>query len=128
MPELGLGIALRTLRDRRGLNVREVGKLSDVDHAYIYRLESGEKANPSEEMIAKLLKTLKAGDRDATIVRWLANHEADPSLVVYVLERPEIEFDAFVTAASVRHRGQARPDPAILIKRAQLMLQEFDAE
>ena len=128
MPELGLGTALRTLRDRRGLNVREVGKLSDVDHAYIYRLEAGEKTNPSDEMMVKLLKTLKANDREATIVRWLATHsDADPALVVYAMDN-DVHPDAFMMAAGVRHRGQARPDPATLIKRALALLEEADGE
>lgn len=128
MPELGLGAALRTLRDRRGLNVREVGKLSDVDHAYIYRLESGEKTNPSDEMVVKLLKTLKANDREATIVRWLANHsDADPALVVYAMDN-DVDPDAFMMAAGVRHRGQGRPDHATLIKRALALLEDTDGQ
>jgi HTH-type transcriptional regulator, competence development regulator len=129
MPEAGLGVALRTLREKRGLQVREVATLAAVDHAYIYRLESGKKANPSEEILSKLLKTLKPSDRDADIVRWLADQPvAYEKLVEYVLGDPDIEFEAFMMAAGVRHRGQTRPDPQTLIRRAQHALQASDDE
>lgn len=129
MPELGLGTALRALRERRDLNVREVAKLADVDHAYIYRLESGEKTNPSEDMLVKLLRTLKANERDATFVRWLASHpDTDPGLVIYALDTTDVEFEIFTMAAGVRHRGHVRPDPATLIKRARMLSQEPDDE
>ena len=91
MSETGLGTALRKLRDRRTLSVRELGKLSEVDHAYVYRLESGEKTSPSPELIGKLLKTLKTSDRDSAMVRWLVDHpDASPDLVDYVLDNPSI--------------------------------------
>lgn len=35
----------------------EIG-LSSVDHAYVYRLETGEKQTPPEDLIEKLLKVL----------------------------------------------------------------------
>ena len=70
MAQTGLGIALRTLRERRTLSLREVGQLSTVDHAYVHRLETGEKTSPSHELVAKLLKVLKPDERDAGIVKW----------------------------------------------------------
>jgi len=118
MPQTGLGVALRKLRERRTLSLREMSQLSTVDHAYVHRLETGEKAGPSEELLAKLLKVLKPAERDADIVRWLARHpETDQALVEYVLDDESIELDLFTAAAGVRHRGNARPDPATLISR-----------
>ena len=35
MPQTGLGVALKTLRERRTLSLREIGQLSSVDHAYV---------------------------------------------------------------------------------------------
>ena len=118
MPQTGLGVALRKLRERRTLSLREMSQLSTVDHAYVHRLETGEKAGPSEELLARLLKVLKPAERDADIVKWLARHpETDPALVEYVLDDESIEIELFTAAAGVRHRGNARPDPATLIAR-----------
>jgi len=118
MSQTGLGVALKTLRERRTLSVREVGQLATVDHAYVHRLESGEKTNPSPEMLQKLLKVLKPDERDAAIVTWLSGHsDADPNLVAFVLQDPSIGIDIYSAAAGVRHRGNVRPDPATLIAR-----------
>ena len=118
MTQTGLGIALKTLRERRTLSLREVGQLSTVDHAYVHRLETGEKTSPSHELVAKLLKVLKPDERDTGIVKWLVEHaDADLQLVEFVLADPSISVDVFAAAAGIRHRGTARPDPATLIAR-----------
>lgn len=127
MPQTGLGVALKTLRERRTLSLREVGQLSSVDHAYVHRLESGEKANPSQDLIEKLLKVLKPAERDTAIVIWLVDHpDADPGLVEFVLQDPSISIDVFSAAAGVRHRGNARPDPATLITRIKSLFEDDD--
>ena len=124
MTQTGLGIALRTLRERRTLSLRELSQLSDVDHAYVHRLESGEKTSPSKEIIGKLVKTLKPTERDAAMVNWLSDHaEADPNLVAYVLDNADISEELFIAAAGVRHRG-TRPDPATLIARVKRIFEE----
>lgn len=120
MSQTGLGVALKTLRERRTLSLREIGQLSSVDHAYVHRLESGEKANPSPDLIEKLVRVLKPGERDAALLMWLVDHaDADPGLVEFVLRDPSISIDIFSAAAGVRHRGNVRPDPATLIARIQ---------
>ena len=127
MPQTGLGVALKTLRERRTLSLREIGQLSSVDHAYIHRLETGEKTNPSQDLVEKLLKVLKPGERDAALVMWLANYaDAEPSLVEYVLQDSTISIDIFAAAAGVRHRGNARPDPATLIARIKKAFDDED--
>lgn len=127
MAQTGLGVALRTLRERRTLSLREMSQLSSVDHAYVHRLETGEKANPSHELVGKLLRVLKTSDRDADIVKWLVEHpDTDPALVEFVLADPNIKADIFVAAAGVRHRGNARPDPATLIARIRRAFEDDD--
>lgn len=127
MPQTGLGVALKKLRERRTLSLREIGQLSLVDHAYVHRLETGEKTSPSQDLVEKLLKVLKPGKRDAALVKWLIGHaDADPSLVEFVLEDPSISIDVFSAAAGVRHRGNARPDPATLIARIKELFEEED--
>ena len=128
MAQNGLGVALRVLRERRTLSLRELSQLSTVDHAYVHRLETGEKANPSQDLVGRLLKVLKASERDAEIVKSLVDQpEADPALVEYVLADPSIGVQLFTAAAGVRHRGTARPDPATLIARIKRIFEE-DAE
>ncbi|HBF25541.1 MULTISPECIES: helix-turn-helix domain-containing protein [Nitrosomonas] len=127
MSQTGLGVALKTLRERRTLSLREIGQLSSVDHAYVHRLESGEKTNPSPDLVEKLLRVLKPGERDAALVMWLVDHaEADPRLVEFVLQDPSISIDIFSAAAGVRHRGNTRPDPATLIARIKRAFDDED--
>lgn len=127
MSQTGLGLALKTLRERRTLSLREIGQLSSVDHAYVHRLESGEKANPSPDMIEKLLKVLKPGERDAALVTWLADHaDTSPRLVEFALQDPSISIHIFSAAAGVRHRGNTRPDPEKLIARIRRAFEEED--
>jgi transcriptional regulator with XRE-family HTH domain len=129
MAQNGLGVALRSLRERRTLSLREMGQLSTVDHAYVHRLETGEKASPTQELVAKLLKVLKPTERDTELVRWLVDHpDADAGLVEYVLADQSIELEVFSAAAGIRHRGTARPDPATLIGRIRRAFADEDDE
>jgi transcriptional regulator with XRE-family HTH domain len=48
-----LGEKLRTLRQRRGLTLRELGDRLDVDYGYVGRMERGEKI-PNLEMLLKI--------------------------------------------------------------------------
>ena len=120
MSQTGLGVALKTLRERRTLSLREIGQLSSVDHAYVYRLETGEKAKPSQDLVEKLLKVLKPGQRDSALVMLLTDQAGvDPDLVEFVLKDTSISIEVFSAAAGVRHRGNSRPNPATLIARIQ---------
>jgi len=107
-----LGAALRWLRERRTLSIRELGRLADIDHAYIYRLEQGEKTSPSPELISTMLSALKANPRDSAMVKWLVEHgDAWDELVEYCLDDPSVSIEEFTMAAGVRHRGNTRPTP-----------------
>jgi transcriptional regulator with XRE-family HTH domain len=125
MSATGLGIALKMLRERRTLSQRELGELSEVDNAYISRLEVGEKVNPTPETITKLLRVLKAPERDASILKWLAVHPiTSPDLVKYTLDTPDVLYDYFVSAAGMSFRGDARPTPEALLARVKRMYEE----
>lgn len=126
MPLNGFGTALKALRERRTLSGRELSKLADLDHAYEHRLEAGEKTSPSEDSLDKLIRALKPSDRDARLLRWLAQHpDTDPKLVLYVLGDQAITLEVFTTAAGAVHRG-TKPDPAKLIERVRKILEEDD--
>lgn len=119
----GLGTALRKLRERRTLSIRELARLTEVDHAYIYRLEQGEKTSPSPEMLAALLSSLKPSTRDAEIVKWLVEHgDTRDDLVEHCLDDSSVSVDEFTMAAGARHRGNTRPTPAELIERVRRVL------
>jgi len=123
----GLGAALRTLRDRRTLSIRELGRLAEIDHAYIYRLEQGEKSSPSPGVIATLLGALKASPREATMVKWLVDHsDTWDELVIHCLNDSSVTLEEFTMGAGVRYRGNARPTPAALIDRVRRALNTDD--
>lgn len=125
MAQAGLGTALRKLRERRTFSLRELSQLSSIDHAYLHRLETGEKASPSDELVGKLMKVLKLSGRESEIVKWLSEHpDTDPELVSYVLDDESIVIEWFTAAAGMRHRGTARPDPATLIARVKKIFEE----
>ena len=125
MSHNGLGTALRHLRDRRTLSLREISQLSGVDHAYIHRLEKGEKSRPTDETLDKILRVLRAGPRETDIVRWLVSHpDSDSRVVEFALNDPSITIDMFSAGAGVVHRGAGRPDPATLFKRIRQIFAE----
>lgn len=122
-----LGEALRFCRERRELSLREAGLLADVDHAYIHRLETGQKESPSTEVLDRLIRVLKPSERDAEVLTYLLDHPSgDAALVRYVLENPSIPIETFEVAYGVRHRGAARPEPRVLIERAQRVIDADD--
>lgn len=125
MPAVALGVAIRFCRDQRNLSLRETGRLAEVDHAYIHRLETGEKDSPSPEIMAKLIRVLKPTPRDADLIQYLMDHPAgNPELVKYFLEHPDLRIEYFEAAYGMRHRGTARPEPEVLIARARRMIDE----
>lgn len=125
MAQPAFGFLLQKLRDQRGLSLREFGQLADVDHAYIYRLETGSKESPSEEVLGKLIRALKSGKREADMLRYLAAHgETDAGLVEHVLHDASVSFDEFRAIAGAVFRGSPRPDYGTLVQRVRRFLAE----
>ena len=122
-----LGSVLRALREKRGLSLRELGQLAEVDHAYIHRLETGAKEAPSEEVLGKLARALKAEKRETQILRYVADHpDTDVGLAMHVLGDQSVTFDVFAGAASTAFRGSGRPDYKKMIERVRRFLEEED--
>lgn len=127
MPQTALGLLLENLREERGLSFRELALLADIDHAYIYRLETGAKESPSDEILSKLIRALKAPRREADMLRYLAARaDADAGLVAHVRQDPSVTIDEFTSAAGMAHRGTGRPDYAARIDRVRRYLREED--
>ena len=126
MPESGLGIWLKGLREDRDLSLRDVAQRGEVDHAYIYRLETGAKEAPSGEVISKLVSALKPSGRDLEILRFLVSHpNVDANLVEFVRADRSISFDEFHMLTTVVNRG-VRPDFATSLTRIRKFIREND--
>ena len=94
MARSALGFLLRNLREERGLSLRELAQLAEIDHAYVYRLETGDKKLPSEEVLSKLVRALKASKREADMLRYVAAHpETDAGFVAHVRQDPTVTYD-----------------------------------
>jgi len=130
MPPNAFSTALMLLREGRTLTRRELSKLAEVDHAYELRLESGEKENPSDETIGKLMRglRLKAGDRDAQILKYTAMYpQTWNDFVAHVLRDPTVTMDEFTMGAGMMNRGE-RPAPAVILERVRRVLSEDQGE
>ena len=126
MPESGLGIWLKGLRDRRDLSLRDVAQRSGVDHAYIYRLETGAKEAPSDDVVSKLVLALAPCERDVEILRFLVGHpNVSANLLEFVRADANISFDEFRMLTTVVNRG-ARPDYATSLARIRRFMKEND--
>jgi HTH-type transcriptional regulator, competence development regulator len=129
MAQPALGFLLQKMRESRGLSLRDLALLAGTDHAYIYRLETGDKEAPSEEVLSKLLRALKPGKREAEMLRYIASHtETDSGLVAHVLVDPSVSIEVFTAAAGAVYRGAARPDYAKLVERVRRILSEEDSD
>jgi HTH-type transcriptional regulator, competence development regulator len=127
MPDTALGFLLRDLRSERTLNLRELAQLADVDHAYIQRLETGTKTSPSDEVLAKLAKALRAPKREAEMLPYLArNPETAVPLIEFVRSEPSVTFGDFRGLATIAHRGAGRPDYATSLKRLRALWGDED--
>jgi transcriptional regulator with XRE-family HTH domain len=122
-----LGFLLQRLRDERRDSLRDVAQHADIDHAYVYRLETGGKEAPSDEVLSKLIKALKAEPREAEMLRYLAKHPETPTgLVEHVLGDKTVTLEEFSAAAGAAFRGTARPDYAKLIERVRRIISMED--
>jgi transcriptional regulator with XRE-family HTH domain len=129
MAQSALGYLLRILREERGLSLREVAQLGDIDHAYVFRLETGDKESPSEEAVSKLVRALKPPKRESEMLRYIAEHsETDVALVAQVRQDPTVDYELFKSVAGVAYRGTARPDYPKLIERVRRILSEEDSD
>ncbi len=113
MPQTGLGLLLRKLREIRDLSSRELGQLAEVDHTYVYRLETGEKQSPSADVLARLLRVLRAQPREVEMAQYMTTNDVNPDWVEHVLGT-DMTAEMFEMGASMRHRGGARPDMATI--------------
>jgi HTH-type transcriptional regulator, competence development regulator len=88
-------------------------------------LEAGDKESPSEEVLTKLVRALKAGKREADRLCYLAKQpQVDPGLVEHTVADFTVTFEGFCSAAGVAFRGTGRSDYAKLVERVRRILQD----
>ena len=87
---IGFGGLLERLRTEKGLSLRQLGQLADLDHAYVHRLETGEKADPSDYTVDNLIRALRPGERKARILKFLVKQRVDEYLLDYVLDSSKV--------------------------------------
>ncbi|WFU04580.1 helix-turn-helix transcriptional regulator (plasmid) [Rhizobium sp. CB3171] len=126
MPETALGVWLKGLREEKKLSLRDLGQRCEVDHAYIYRLETGVKEAPSEDVLEKLAKALSASERDRDILHQLARQtNIDPNILEFVRKDQSISADELQMLSTVVNRG-ARADYATSLARIRRMMMDDD--
>jgi transcriptional regulator with XRE-family HTH domain len=122
------GGLLKRFREERKYTLRDLGKLSDINHAYIHRLETGAKEAPSEEVLAALVKALKLDSRRARVLKFLVGRSVDDLLVEVFLDETDYTPDDFESGAEMSYRG-ARPTSKEawrrLLNRLRKMREEF---
>ena len=124
MPDSALGIWLKGLREDRSWSLREVAQRADVDHAYVYRLETGAKEAPSAEVIEKLIVALTPSTRDTEILRFLASHPyVEPGLADFARRDQSVSPQELHMLTTVVNRG-ARADYATSLARIRKFMSE----
>ena len=106
---MSFGYVLKRFREDRGLSPRELGKLADIDHAYIYRLEKDEKTAPSEKTVGSLVRTLKLTPRRAKLLRLLVGKIIHTNLIDVFIEDEERSLERLEPLALMSFRGK-RPE------------------
>lgn len=106
---MSFGYALRKFREERGLSLREFGKLCEIDHAYIHRLEKDEKTAPSEEVVDSFARTLKLSPRRSRLLRLLVGKTVNERLIDVFLEDEERPLELLEPLAQMSFRGK-RPE------------------
>ena len=69
MAESAFGVVLRELRETRQLSLRDLAALAEVDHAYIAKIERGDKEPPPDETFTRLVRHLKATAHQVAVLR-----------------------------------------------------------
>ena len=104
---MSFGYAWKKYREGRGLSRREFGTLCGVDHAYVHRLERGEKVAPSEQVVDAFVRTLKLDSRRAQLLRMLVGKTVNHTLIdVFVEDEGELPLDLLEPADQMSFRGR----------------------
>jgi len=116
---------IATMRERKELSFRDLERRAgDLDHAYIWRLEKGDRASPSTEVIARLSHALELDDREEAVFKLLAKSViVEDSLYDLMVSRPDIQWEDFEDVATMSFRGERPNTREAWLKRIELIQQ-----
>lgn len=94
------------MRQRNRQSLRDIERLSGgLDHAYVWRLEKGDKGMPSEATVDRLALALRLNVRQAQVLRLLTRTAVDDALCRLMLEREDLPWEDFEPVATMSLRG-----------------------
>jgi len=104
---MDLATFIAQARDRKGLSFRDLEKRADdlLDHAYIWRLEKGEKGAPSAAVIQKLGMALELDERQRQILGVLGQNSIPDTLYGLMETRRDMAWGDFEAVATMSFRG-----------------------
>lgn len=116
---------IASMRERKELSFRDLEKRAgDLDHAYIWRLEKGDRAAPSEDVVVRLSHALELDNRESEVFRLLAKSvTVENALYLLMLERKDIPWEDFEDVATMSFRGERPDTKEAWIKRIELIQQ-----
>lgn len=98
---------LKNARNYRELSLRQLEvKSENLDHAYIYRLEKGDKLKPSADTVKKLAIALQLTERESNIFSLLVQQEIDDPLYDIMKDRLDLNWETLECAATMSNRGK----------------------
>ena len=103
---MSFGYALKKFREERGLSLRELGKLCEIDHAYIHRLEKDEKTAPSEQVVDSFVRYLKLSPRRARLLRLLVGRSVNEQLIDVFIEDEDRPLELLEPSYQMSFRGR----------------------
>lgn len=113
---------LAQARERRNLSFRSLEKRADdLSHAYIWRLEKGEKDAPSPATMQKLGSALQLTEREQQIFDLLVKTPVDDVLYGVMLSRQDIPWEELETVATMSFRGERPATEEQWIKRIEII-------
>jgi transcriptional regulator with XRE-family HTH domain len=92
-------------REEKDLSFRDLEKVGDLDHAYIWHLAKGTKTSPSPETLVKLSAALRLDEREREILLLLSEQPVDDALFNLMLTRRDISWDELRDVSRVSNRG-----------------------
>ena len=116
---------IASMRERKELSFRDLEKRAgDLDHAYIWRLEKGDRAAPSEDVVVRLSHALELDNLESDVFRLLAKSvTVENALYLLMLERKDIPWEDFEDVATMSFRGERPDTKEAWIKRIELIQQ-----
>ena len=107
---MDLASFIAQMRQKNQQSLRDIERMSGgLDHAYVWRLEKGDKGMPSAATIEKLVVALRLSAREAQVLRLLTKTPLEDSLCRLMLTREDLPWEDLAPVATLSLRG-GRPD------------------